>query len=164
MELLVVVAVIGVLSGVLIAVINTSSIQGRARDADRISDLKSIQAALELYYADNRRYPRRSWSWENTGSAGSDVRAALEGSYMNTFPVDPITGMSGGNMQPCGNQNQLRYNYRTDGGANYYILTAIMEEEPSNDGYECDKLSNWTSGRVDSCGGDRSMCYGTQNP
>ncbi len=49
-ELLVVIAIIGLLST--IAFISLNRARGKARDAKRISDVRQIQSALELYYND----------------------------------------------------------------------------------------------------------------
>ncbi|PIT96248.1 hypothetical protein COT94_01415, partial [Candidatus Falkowbacteria bacterium CG10_big_fil_rev_8_21_14_0_10_37_14] len=49
-ELLIVIAIIGVLAT--LATVAVSSARGRARDAKRVSDLKQISTALEMYYAD----------------------------------------------------------------------------------------------------------------
>lgn len=54
-ELLVVIAVIGILSAVV--VISTNSAKGKARDAIRLSDMSSIQMSLALYYDDKGKYP-----------------------------------------------------------------------------------------------------------
>lgn len=54
-ELLVVIAIIGVLST--LAVIALGNARTKARDSKRMSDLKQISSALELYYADNSTYP-----------------------------------------------------------------------------------------------------------
>lgn len=54
-ELLVVISIIGVLSSVVLATLNT--VRGNARDARRISDMDQIQLALELFYNDYERYP-----------------------------------------------------------------------------------------------------------
>jgi prepilin-type N-terminal cleavage/methylation domain-containing protein len=54
-ELLIVIVVIGVLAAL---VLNTySGIQARARDQERLTDLKAIQKHLEIYYIDNGHYP-----------------------------------------------------------------------------------------------------------
>ncbi len=47
-ELLVVVAIIGLLASVVMVSLNSA--RAKARDAKRVSDLRNIQAALELYY------------------------------------------------------------------------------------------------------------------
>jgi len=47
-ELLVVIAIIGILSSVVLASLNSARQKGR--DARRISDVKQVQLALELFY------------------------------------------------------------------------------------------------------------------
>ncbi len=56
-ELLVVVAVLGVLAAILIGVLNPAGLFGQGRDSRRLSDLTTVQAALEQYYAENGSYP-----------------------------------------------------------------------------------------------------------
>ncbi|MFH0856720.1 MAG: prepilin-type N-terminal cleavage/methylation domain-containing protein, partial [bacterium] len=59
-ELLVVIAIIGLLSTLAVVSLNTA--RAKARDARRISDVKQIQTALELYYNDKGAYPVRATS------------------------------------------------------------------------------------------------------
>ena len=54
-ELLVVIAIIGLLSTLSVLALNGA--RARARDAKRISDIKQIQTALEMYYNENNVYP-----------------------------------------------------------------------------------------------------------
>lgn len=54
-ELLVVIAIIGVLASIVI--VSLSSSKAKGRDAKRISDIKTIQLALETYYNDFQSYP-----------------------------------------------------------------------------------------------------------
>ncbi|MBL7057719.1 type II secretion system protein [Patescibacteria group bacterium] len=54
-ELLVVIAIIGLLST--LAVIALNNARSKSRDARRVSDIKQIQSALELYYNDANGYP-----------------------------------------------------------------------------------------------------------
>jgi prepilin-type N-terminal cleavage/methylation domain-containing protein len=56
-ELLVVVAVVGVLSGLVIVVLDPAHFRNQAQDSRRISDLGNIQATLELSFADDNQYP-----------------------------------------------------------------------------------------------------------
>jgi len=56
-ELLVVIAIIGVLAAVVLASLNSA--RAKARDAQRLSDLKQIQTALEMYYNEYGYYPKR---------------------------------------------------------------------------------------------------------
>jgi len=54
-ELLVVIAIIGILSTLSVIVFNNA--RAKARDSRRLSDVKQIGMALELYYDDKGRYP-----------------------------------------------------------------------------------------------------------
>ena len=54
-ELLVVVAIIGLLSSIVLSSLNNARIS--ARDTRRISDMKNISTALELFYSTYGRYP-----------------------------------------------------------------------------------------------------------
>lgn len=74
-ELLVVIAIIGILSSVVLASLNSA--RQKSRDARRISDIKQIQLALELYFDSNANYPTST--------------AALVPTYIATNPTDPTT-------------------------------------------------------------------------
>jgi len=78
-ELLVVIAIIGILSSVVLASLNSARQKGR--DARRLSDVKQIQLALELYYDANGAYPA------TIGSTSSSP--LVSGGYIATLPVDP---------------------------------------------------------------------------
>lgn len=54
-ELLVVIAIIGLLATLSVVALNNA--RQKSRDAKRVSDIKQIQTALELYYADKNGYP-----------------------------------------------------------------------------------------------------------
>lgn len=54
-ELLVVIAIIGILSAVVLVSLNSA--RQKSRDARRLSDIRQIQTAMELYYNDNGAYP-----------------------------------------------------------------------------------------------------------
>jgi len=79
MELLIVVAIIGILAT--ISTVSYTYMQKKARDSRRATDLKAVQDAFELYYGEhNSVYP--------TG-------CALDTSYLPLgFPLDPKTGLS----------------------------------------------------------------------
>jgi len=54
-ELLVVIAIIGLLST--LAVVALNSARQKSRDSKRVADVKQVQTALELYFADLNGYP-----------------------------------------------------------------------------------------------------------
>ncbi len=93
-ELLVVVAIIGLMAG--IATVSVNSVRSKARDARRVADIKQIQNALELYYSDSGTYPAAAVAalGKDAGIAVSDngfTNAAGVGTsvYLNPVPKDP---------------------------------------------------------------------------
>ena len=89
-ELLVVIAIIGLLST--LSVVSLNNARSRARDARRVSDIKQMQTALELYYNDVGTYPGGDPIASTTIANGSSV-------YMKTVPTPPtpadVTACSG---------------------------------------------------------------------
>ncbi len=71
---------IGILVWIVCILINGTRIT--SRDERRVADIKQIQNALELYYADNRTYP----------SMLVDPYPALVPKYLSVMPTDPSTG------------------------------------------------------------------------
>jgi len=113
-EMLMVVAIIGVLASSIL--IGLGSTRAKARDSRRITDLKSTQTALELYYSKYNSYPARiidsneTWSWDEL----TDILTSEEtGINITKIPKDPLAS-SGKN-----------YFYATNGQE--YILGALLE-------------------------------------
>lgn len=75
-ELLVVIAIIGILSSIVLASLNSARQKGR--DARRISDIKQLQLANELFYDANGQY-------------ASTTAGLVQGGYIAAIPVDPQT-------------------------------------------------------------------------
>ncbi len=78
-ELLVVIFIIGLLST--ISIVSLNSARARSRDARRLSDIKNIQIALEMYYNDVAQYPA-------TISTTTGIRSAST-TYINAVPEAP---------------------------------------------------------------------------
>lgn len=76
-ELLVVIAIIGLLSTLAVVALNNARM--KSRDAKRVSDVKQIQTALELYYNDANAYPT---------TLGSTI-ASNSVTYMAAVPTNP---------------------------------------------------------------------------
>lgn len=71
-EVLVVVAIIGLLASIVI--VSLGSARPRARDTRRIADLRETQNALELYYTKNNYYPPTStWGALETAITGAGI-------------------------------------------------------------------------------------------
>jgi type II secretion system protein G len=101
-ELLVVIAIIGILATIILVSLGTA--RRRARDARRISDIRQIALALQLFREDNTAYPQNAYA--ATGS--------LIPTYVRAVPTDP----NGGN-----------YLYGVDNAtsAQNYVLGATLE-------------------------------------
>lgn len=88
-ELLVVIAIIGILSSVVLASLGVA--RSKARDATRISDVKNIRLALELYYDTAQAFPENE---NGTGDAnqltGTTLVAAIVPTYIPLLPADPL--------------------------------------------------------------------------
>lgn len=87
-ELLVVIAIIGILSSVVLASLGTA--RQKARDATRVSDMKNLQLALELYFDGLQSYPVNTAA-ANAHFFGANVTAALAPTYIPNIPTDPQT-------------------------------------------------------------------------
>lgn len=57
-EIVIVLAIIGVLGAVIISAINPFEIQATGRDNIRLTELNNIAQALELHFAENKSYPQ----------------------------------------------------------------------------------------------------------
>lgn len=171
-ELMLVVLIIGILAGVMLGVLNIRGIQAKSRDAKRIGDLKKLQTALELYFADYRGYPKQL-TWTNvTGSVDSTISP----NYINKVPTDPREGVtptvdsSGGTVTCFNNKTTYGYYYITTDCtgegctlSGRYVLGAIMEVSASASDSLCSSLINCGASYIN-CGCGGSYCYGVENP
>lgn len=124
-EMLVVISIIGILATVLLA--NYTASRGRARDAQRKSDIREIQTALELYKGSQKppAYP--------------PALTNLSPSYMKTVAHDP--SCTGGTCT-----NWIDYSYTRDGSDTLkYTLKACLEN--ASDPQKDSSLDSYCSGR-----------------
>lgn len=104
-ELLIVIVVIAILAA--ISIISYSNIAAKARDSQRMRDIETISKALEMYYADNGKYPDGSCGascptpkkWSTLVSTTADgswsvLEAALVPKYISTLPRDPMASIA----------------------------------------------------------------------
>lgn len=117
-ELLVVIAIIGVLASIVLASLNTA--RQKSRDARRITDIKQIQLALELYYDGTGagQYPTASATCA-TGGAANGLEALSTANYIPQVPRDPTAG--------C-----YRYAASTAGTRTSYHLGATVADVANN--------------------------------
>lgn len=148
-ELLVVIAIIGILSSVVLASLNSARQKGR--DAKRISDVKQIQLALELYYDANGKYP-------NVVSTTTLVTPG----YIAALPQDPVGNteysyaayyLSGGTASVC---SGYHLGASLEGSSNSVLQSdADISTTPTGYGGIC------TGSNADFTGGDSAHACAT---
>jgi len=160
-ELLVVIAIIGLLSTVVL--ISLSGVRAKARDARRLSDMKTLRTAIDMYVSDHNGNP---FSTNNVpiclgipstetcwgGFKGNDALNAALAPYLDSIPKDPLYGA----------RKYSTYIYRSPGswwlplssGEGNYDIAFAPEKYPNNDdecfGY---KWAAWDSYLPFHCGG-----------
>lgn len=92
-ELATVILIIGILAALTISGYN--GVQTRARDSTRVSDMKSIGKALEIYKSRNGAYPVRAagatdWAYSRTFPGNYIEDLAGSGKMLSSLPNDPI--------------------------------------------------------------------------
>jgi general secretion pathway protein G len=118
-ELLVVIAIIGLLST--LAVVALNSARQKSRDSKRVADVKQIQTALELYFADLNGYPAAASAVALGGTAANSLSSVgFSGSaqgttYMGLVPLAPTPYDSA----TCSSANSYSY-YSTQ--ADQYLI------------------------------------------
>lgn len=106
-ELLIVLAIIGVLTSAIVTVTTTS--RAKARDTRRISDMKEIELGLAIYYDVNKAYP-------------ANLSALTAGKYLPEIPSDPAGGS---------------YEYLTSNSNKTYCIGVKLEGAIPNDSVTC---------------------------
>lgn len=123
--------ILGILTLASVALINPSLQLKRARDADRKSDLRNIQLALEIYRADQGTYPVVSGVTSASNCPSSTptslVQLESDGScpaeatkiYIQSLPTDPKT--------------RANYYYLPSSTGNSYELYSCLENSADTD-------------------------------
>src|SRR3990167_10585226 len=95
-ELLVVVAILGILAAILILAINPAEAQRKGRDATRLSDLATVRQAIDLAVAGGAVLPgtvAAPFSGTSTGSRDTTSTGNWVGTnvskYLSVLPTDP---------------------------------------------------------------------------
>lgn len=143
-ELLIVIAIIGILSSVVLVKLTVA--REKARDAARLKSIKSIQSALEVYYANYGRYPRSAncgasipnVSWCNSVQSQNGSGHWIKDNGLVAFsgasdPVDPGAAALGSGMA---NSSGVFFYYGT---STEYMIVFRLENRSSTiqsqDGY-----------------------------
>jgi len=158
-ELLVVIAIIGLLST--LAVVSLNGARSKARDARRVSDLKAVSSALELFRDDNLdNIVAPTTDWATT--IGTTLNATAI--YLPAgAPEDPDPTRADGQANVG-----LSYTYCSDG--DFYLLYASLENTPPGKGLEgsitsygdtdCVNASDVVAPGTLTCDGAMEFCLG----
>ena len=135
-ELLVVVAIISILASALM--VGLGGARKKARDARRISDLRTVQSSLEVYYVQNNdTYPKVD-GWDKLENALASITSQL--------PKDPLSGGSS-------------YDYTYCDGGQRYVMQAHLEDAkncPAN--YKAPNTTNCNTVLDCDCTGNQNYC------
>jgi len=118
-ELLVVIAIIALLSTLSVVALNSA--RAKARDARRLSDIKQIRTALDMYYDSSSSYPTTCAGLGSStgclcltsiGWVSSSVSDCTGTIFMQKVPKDP---------------GSYSYNYAVGGNGATYTITYTLE-------------------------------------
>jgi len=109
-EVLIVISIIGLLASIIL--VGLGGFRSKGRDTRRITDLRSSQTALELYYTKFNEYPVES-SWD---ALETELRGAGVG--VINIPRDPLTGRAG----------LEQYAYDVSSDRQSYVLRSKLED------------------------------------
>lgn len=141
-EMIIVVAIIGLFAAGIVAVINPKQQILKANDTRRKSDLNLLQRGLEAYYHDYGRYPQ-AVSYKIAPSGSIKDWGSTWSPYMNTIPKDAKSSQT--------------YVYYVSADGQSYIVYASLERGASdpqscNLGAACSSMST-RSISATACGG-----------
>lgn len=137
-EILVVISIIGILSG--LAINFSQAIQRSTRDARRESDLRVLQSAIQQFYADKNHYPNDLGTILINGSAltsnsGEPAASPSPKTYLSNTPKDPndpATKYCYSSQKSSNDSTDCFTNPLDSGKCHYYELCAKLENPPAN--------------------------------
>ncbi len=137
-ELLVVVAILGILMAAVVLAINPAEMMAKGRDSTRLSDMDSLRKAIDLAVADGGDLTATTAAGDSTvgtrvvnGTGWINVDVAQ---YLSTLAIDPRNGNSFADA--VGNTVTGKYLYFSDGSA--YELNCYLESASNAGKYTTD--------------------------
>lgn len=141
-ELMVAISIVGIVFAIIIS--SSSAIQRSARDAQRQSDLRTLQSILQQYYGDQGYFPSGCCNTplklddsnpitQLTSSIGTPTPPSSLKTYAVKLPVDPTTDQTycykSYSSLATANNNALFYTCDNSSSdrCHYYILCAKLE-------------------------------------
>ncbi len=136
-ELMVVIAIIGLLASIITVSLVSSKVKGR--DAKRVADIRTLQLALETFYNDNGTYPLtlQSLTPSYLPKLPNDPSAALGSDCVNGGEAGCYAYNSFGNSSSCGS-------VATPVGIYKYHLGAALESNETTNIQTFLQDADWT--------------------
>lgn len=129
-ELLVVLSIIMVLSGVVLSAVQSA--RAKTRDSVRFSELVQLRSAINRYFSETGAYPTTSGAWysSETGDAFSNnngdwVPGLVAAQMISALPKDPLGGLS----NICVGSQMSAYLYRST-GKDFKLISNCAIEGP----------------------------------
>lgn len=116
-ELMIVAAIISVIASVVLAALDTA--RANARDAQRMSDMRQVLNALELYVTDHGVYPNHggdTYGCNNSACLSALTDELEDGEYLPAIPLDPVFGNTDQGYRYC------RYNNGIEAGKRFGLI------------------------------------------
>lgn len=137
-ELLVVVAILGILMAAVVLAINPGEMMKKGRDSTRLSDMDSLRKAIDLAIADGGTLTTTTSAGDSTTGTravnGTGWVSVDVSQYLSTLPIDPRNGVSF--TDAVGNTVTGKYLYFSDGSA--YELNCYLESTSNASKYTTD--------------------------
>jgi type II secretion system protein G len=135
-ELLVVLAIIGLLSSIVLTSLNAARV--KARDATRKSQVSEFQNALQLYYIYNDgKYPCAesgcSMAVRPFNALSVPGSALTTGGFISSIQKDPLYSEGGSLTQDCNVNGYLNGYCYCSNGTDSYVLTVNTEDDSKGD-------------------------------
>jgi prepilin-type N-terminal cleavage/methylation domain-containing protein len=130
-EMLIVIALIGILAAALVEKMDAALAQ--ARDTRRKADMRKLQSALMTYYARNQQFPATGVNWyvSEIGAGGiyrADWIPNLAPTFIPVLPHDPRGGKTTNTNAWCINTGKIRSFYYKSDGQNYKLGSYCSQE------------------------------------
>jgi len=157
-EMLIVLAVLGVLATAILLTLNPIEQLHKANDAKRKTDLSQVKRALDLYYDDNGRYPASSVDFKIVNVATTLNWGSAWQPYMNALPKDPKSSNTYEYYSPAAANGQTYYIYAN-------LERGAKDPQACNSGNACTSILTGGAGFpvANSCGGTCNYAISSPN-